>query len=96
MDAREVARWLVAAEAEWELDTRVSRFPNEQEHLGECSRAGVRASDPSSWSREYRHLVRQDWERRSAHKASAGYRDQGVEPTTGASSFGRAKDLVRA
>jgi hypothetical protein len=88
MNARELARWLAVAMAEWELDVAVSQFPSAQEHVSECSRAGVRASDPTSWSREYLQRLRQDRELRIARRASGGV-DQHVDPATPAPSDGR-------
>jgi hypothetical protein len=85
LNARELARWLSAPRAGWEVLPDGFRFPSESEHLETRERLGVRASDPITWSREYLQQLRQDRERWIARRASscAGRR---VEPATPASA----------
>ena len=65
MNARELAHYLAAAMAEWEPIPGVP-FPSEREHQEACERLSVRASDPSSWSRQYLQRLTQDRVRRVA------------------------------
>jgi putative DNA primase/helicase len=87
-DACDLARALAASEAGWELDTTVTAFPGEGRHLETCDRLGVRSSDPSTWSREYRRQMRQDLESQIARRASRGAGPH-VDPATPASPDGR-------
>jgi hypothetical protein len=72
---------LSAAEAEWDPATGPVPFPGEREHVETCTLLGVRASDPSTWSREYLQGLGQDRALRIARQAS-GRVDHGVESAT--------------
>jgi hypothetical protein len=85
VNARDLARALAAAKAEWELIPEGIPFPGEREHAEACERLSVRSSDPSTWSPEARRLARQDLQRRLAAKGT-------VVPRTPASEPGRDQD----
>jgi hypothetical protein len=61
----------VAFFSNWEPLTYAIPFPSAQAHLDACSQLNLRASDPSTWSTQYRRQLRQDLERRLAARRVA-------------------------
>jgi hypothetical protein len=92
LNARELANWLSAAQAEWELFPGLP-FPTEQEHAETCAALGVRSSDPETSSREYRQRLRQVRALRTSLEA-IGPTYQGVEDSSPLSVVRRTEDLA--
>ena len=64
MKAKELARLLVAAEAEWEPIAGGLGFPGKMEHRATCEAHGLLPSDPDMWSADRRRYLRRNLEQR--------------------------------
>jgi hypothetical protein len=92
LNVRELARWLSGAKAAWEMIPGGIPFPTEQEHAEACAALGVRASDASTWSREFLQRLRRDREFRIAGLCAV----DGVEAPTSTSADRRAGSAASA
>ena len=64
MNAKELARALAAATAEWELVAEAVAFPAMAEHLATCEAHGLWSGDAGTWSVARRSYLRRDLRKR--------------------------------